>query len=180
MLAIGKITASLILLALTSGCAVVASTLSSIDTSAETEATNSASPTPGQPNETPQNPGVEPEACSQELQLQMEQTIDSQTKAFAKDEFELAYSYASPSFRASVSVQSFIAIIAGSYGPLITSSSLSFGDCLVDPDQSFGIIDVSFVQGGEDVYALRYLMVSTPDGWRVEGASNLEVVGKGT
>ena len=42
------------------------------------------------------------------------------------------------------------------------------------------MIDVSFLQGGDFVYALRYLMVETSDGWRVDGASDLEVVGEGT
>jgi hypothetical protein len=109
----------------------------------------------------------------------MSETISSQTRAFSEDDFELAYSYASPNFKSGVNLRSFVAIIAGSYGPLISSSSLSFGECLMDPEQSFGLIEVNFVQSGENVYALRYVMVDTPDGWRVEGASNLAVVGKG-
>jgi hypothetical protein len=42
------------------------------------------------------------------------------------------------------------------------------------------MIDVRFLQSGNDVYGLRYLMIETNDGWRVQGASNLELVGEGT
>ena len=139
------------------------------------EPSPSASP---EPSKSPE-PEVVPEPCSELVSNGMQQTINSQTKAFSEEEFELAYSYASPNFQNNVNLRSFVAIIAGSYGPLISSSSLSFSDCLMDPEESFGIIDVSFLQSGENVYALRYLMVDTADGWRVEGASNLEVIGKG-
>ena len=139
------------------------------------EPSPSASP---EPSNSPE-PEVVPEPCSELVSNGMQQTINSQTKAFSEEEFELAYSFASPNFQNNVNLRSFVAIIAGSYGPLISSSSLSFSDCLMDPEESFGIIDVSFLQSGENVYALRYLMVDTADGWRVEGASNLEVIGKG-
>ena len=180
----GKLAASALLIALLSGCAQVDDAASS-GASAEPEITESEtqapSPTPTQTENQPEpeQEANQPEVCSTEVQELMEGTINSQTQAFAEDEFDLAYSLASPSFREAVTLQSFVAIIAGSYGPLIESSSLGFSECLMADNESFGVIDVSFVQGGEDVYALRYLMVSTPEGWRVEGASNLEVIGKG-
>lgn len=162
------------------GCAAPSS--ETITTPLETETTESSpsqSPSPSLTEPPAEQSASSPEPCSQEVQQGMQDTINSQTEAFSKDEFELAYSFASPSFQAAVNLRSFVGIIAGSYGPLIASSALSFSDCLMDPDEAFGIIDVSFVQSGENVYALRYLMVSTTEGWRVEGASNLEVVGKG-
>jgi hypothetical protein len=129
--------------------------------------------------ETPQAENV-PVACSQSTQAAVEQIVNSQTQAFAKNDYELAYSFASPSFRSSVSLNGFVAIIAGSYGPLIESSKLRFSDCLENSNGGFALIDVSFLQGGDFVYALRYLLVETSDGWRVDGASDLEVVGEGT
>lgn len=161
---------------LLAGCASSAEP-EEIETTLEPEPTQSASSSPSEPETEPD--AAEPIACSGVVQGGIEQTITSQTQAFSSDDFELAYSFASPSFRANVPLNSFVGIIAGSYGPLISSSALSFRDCYTNPDESLGVIDVSFVQGGEDVYGLRYLMVITPEGWRVEGASNLEVVGKG-
>ena len=183
----GKLAASALFLALLSGCAQV-DVAASPTTSAEPEITQSENteseteapaPTQTENQPEPNQQASQPEVCSTEIQGRMEETISSQAKAFSEDEFELAYSLASPSFREAVTLQSFVAIIAGSYGPLIESSSLGFSECLIGEDESFGIIDVSFAQGGEDVYALSYVMVSTQDGWRVEGASNLEVIGKG-
>jgi hypothetical protein len=166
------------LVALLVGCAADAEPIAT-QSSVDPEPTQSASPAPAEsePSEAPETQA--PIVCSQSVQGGIESTINSQTQAFSSEDFELAYTFASPSFRANVTLNSFVGIIAGSYGPLISSSTLSFRDCYTNPDESLGVIDVSFVQGGEDVYGLRYLMVETPDGWRVEGASNLEVVGKG-
>lgn len=127
-----------------------------------------------------QDPMVQgPKDCEAVTQRAIEETVNSQTSAFASDNFELAYSLASPSFRSNVTIEGFVEIIAGSYGPLIESSQLSFSDCLVDLDSGLALIDVRFLQSGNDVYALRYLMIETIDGWRVQGASNLELVGEG-
>jgi hypothetical protein len=133
---------------------------------------------PGQTEE----PGAqnEPVDCDQKTQIAIEEVINSQTKAFAESNYELAYSYASESFRSGVSLEGFVAIIASSYGPLIESSKLRFSGCLVNPNAGFAVIDVSFLQAGDFVYGLRYLVTDTPDGWRVQGASNLQVVGEGT
>jgi hypothetical protein len=117
--------------------------------------------------------------CDARVRGGIESTVNAQTSAFARDDFELAYSFASPSFRSNVTLEGFVEIIAGSYGPLIESSKLIFNDCLVDSDSGLALIDVRFLQAGNDVYALRYLMTEAMDGWRVQGASNLQVVGEG-
>jgi hypothetical protein len=129
-----------------------------------------------------EEPGAQDEAvdCNQKTQIAIEEVINSQTKAFAESNYELAYSYASESFRSGVSLEGFVAIIASSYGPLIESSKLRFSGCLVNPNTGFGLIDVSFLQAGDFVYGLRYLVTETQEGWRVQGASNLQVVGEGT
>ena len=118
--------------------------------------------------------------CGANVQGGIESTVNAQTSAFSRDDFELAYSFASPSFRSSVTLEGFVEIIAGSYGPLIESSKLIFSDCMVDLGSGLALIDVRFLQAGNDVYGLRYLMIETMDGWRVQGASNLQVVGEGT
>jgi hypothetical protein len=74
---------------------------------------------------------VNPEECSLEIQGLIAESIESQTSAFADEDFETAYSFASPSFRSDVNIQSFVAIIAGSYGPLILSTELAFSNCAV-------------------------------------------------
>lgn len=130
----------------------------------------------------PADPGaqaLEFEACGQIVQAGIAETISSQTDSFAVGDFKLAYSYASPSFRAAVGLESFIGIIQGSYGPLIGSSTLSFVNCVVDLTQQEAVIDVRFTEADTEVYALRYVLVNTDSGWRVDGASALAILGSG-
>jgi len=124
-------------------------------------------------------PEIEFSDCSQTTQSGIETTINAQTASFAVGDYELAYSYASPSFRSSVSLQRFIGIIEGSYGPLISSSTLGFDSCLFYPEPELATIDVRFTEAGETVYALRYVLVETELGWRVDGASALASIGSG-
>jgi hypothetical protein len=135
----------------------------------EAEEENTSEPEPAGPQE-----------CKQATQTRIEDSIDTQTAAFGAGEFERAYAIASPSFQNSVTLEGFIEIISGSYGPLIESSELAYRDCMVDSSEAIAVIDVRFIESGNSVYALRYLMVKVDDVWRVDGASNLQVVGNGT
>jgi hypothetical protein len=106
--------------------------------------------------------------------------ITQQTEAFGAGDFDTAYSMASPSFRAAVPQGVFEQLIASSYGPLLRSADLIFDSCLIERDLNFATIDARFNQGGLDVFGLRYVVSETDEGWRVDGASDLEVVGAGT
>jgi hypothetical protein len=87
---------------------------------------------------------------------------------------------ASPSFRAAVPQAVFEQLIGNSYGPLLRTTDLSFESCLIEREQNFATLDARFTQGGIDVFGLRYVVSETEEGWRVDGASDLEVVGSGT
>ena len=132
------------------------------------------------PQSSPETEPAGPQECRQTTQLSIQDSIDTQTEAFGEGEFDRAYEIASPSFQDSVTLEGFIDIISGSYGPLIESSELAYRDCMVDSSEAIAIIDVRFIESGNAVYALRYLMVNVDGTWRVDGASNLQVVGEGT
>ena len=136
-------------------------------------------PTPEEP-QNPSEPEIETVECSQVVQSAIETTVNAQTASFAVGDYELAYSYASPSFQASVSIPRFIEIIEGSYGPLIQSTTLGFENCVYYPEPELATMDVRFAEAGVTVYALRYLMVESDEGWRVDGASALTEIGQGT
>ena len=106
--------------------------------------------------------------------------ITQQTEAFGAGDFDTAYSMVSPSFRAAVPQGVFEQLIASSYGPLLRSADLIFDSCLIERELNFATIDARFNQGGLDVFGLRYVVSETDEGWRVDGASDLEVVGAGT
>lgn len=172
---------SLFLLPFLVSCSSVApqevETISAEPTSTPTQTSEPA------PSETELEPEEEnassPQACGEETLSAIENTINSQINAFGLGDFEAAYGYASPYFQASVTLEGFVQIIEGSYGPLISSSSLVFSDCLTNEAETAGLVDVRFIQQRNDVYGLRYLMINTESGWRVQGASNLQVVGEG-
>ena len=164
-----------------SGCAIQQdSTEIRNESSVEQSDTAPQNPDPGTDTETDMDPEIEVVECSQVIQSGIEKSINAQTASFAVGDFELAYSYASPSFQASVSLERFIGIIQGSYGPLISSSKLGFDNCLFYPNAELATIDVRFTEAGAEVYALRYVTVETELGWRVDGASALASIGSGT
>ena len=148
------------------------------DVQAELPEQESSTPAPEENQPQEPEPEIETTLCSQTVQAGIESTIKTQTASFAVDDFELAYSYSSDSFQASVTLQRFIEIIQGSYGPLISSSTLSFENCIYFPE-SLASIDVRFTDGETLVYALRYVMVESELGWRVDGAGALTEIGQG-
>ena len=158
-------------------CSIVPS---SYQGSADDQAENLQEQSPSEEDNQQAEPEIEVVECSQVIQGGIESSINAQTASFAVDDFKLAYSYASESFRSSVSLERFIDIIQGSYGPLISSSSLSFDNCLYYPEASLATIDVRFTEAGTEVYALRYVMVESDLGWRVDGAGGLASIGSGT
>ena len=143
---------------------------------ASVEPTESAPARPEDANPEAAAPGE----CSEPIQLAIEAAIRSQTEAFAAEDFELAYSYASDTFRSNVPIRSFVAIIASSYGPLLSSSQLEFSNCFSNQTLDLGIIDVRFVEAGLALYGLRYIVSASDEGWRVEGASSLELIATGS
>ena len=145
----------------------------------EIEVEESQPETETEPEVTQESEPAGPQDCQPSTQMRIEESIDRQTAAFGLGEFEEAYAIASPSFQESVTLEGFIEIISGSYGPLIGSSELAYRDCMVDSSETIAVIDVRFIESGNSVYGLRYLMVRVDDTWRVDGASNLQVVGEG-
>lgn len=165
-------------LLLTTGCA----TASEVQTPQENPQIESAPIPENEPEPAPDTqpePEIEFFECSQVVQSGIEKTINAQTASFGVGDFELAYSYASPSFQDSVTLERFIGIIEGSYGPLIGSSELGFDSCVVYPEAEVATIDVRFTEAGAEVYALSYALVETDLGWRVDGASALASIGSG-
>jgi hypothetical protein len=184
MVARGLLAAAIVCVALLAGC-TASVPAAPIPSGVETQGSNpevSPEPTDTEPEQAEGSgpDAAAPSECSEPIQLAIEAAIRSQTEAFAADDFELAYSYASDTFRSNVPIRSFVAIIASSYGPLLTSSQLEFSNCFNNQALDLGIIDVRFVESGVALYGLRYIVSASDEGWRVEGASNLELIATGS
>lgn len=137
--------------------------------------------------EQPTAPKVQPEApevslieCDDQQRNLLAQPITAQTDAFVAGDYEGAYQMATPAFRQAVPLGAFEELITMSYGPLLQSTDLQFGDCLIQTSGQAASIDVRFNQGGVDVFGLRYVLQNTDEGWRIDGASALQLVGAGT
>ena len=116
-------------------------------------------------------------SCDEAELKAVSSVIAQQTQAFGDRDFDTAYSLASPSFRDAVPIEVFQQLIDSSYGTLILSSDLNFEECRIERDRDFATIDVRFNQGGQDVFGLQYVVTNTHEGWRINAASNLAVVG---
>mgnify|MGYP001598723129 CR=1 FL=1 len=162
-------------LAAVAGCGVMPGVPTAIEQPAP-----APDPEPGEQDPAESSPDTGLLACTPDQRGGMERTVRAQTEAFSDGDFEEAYAYASSSFQASVPLVAFEQIIRGSYGPLVISADLRFGECLVASEDASGTIDARFSNNGTDVVGLRYVMVEENAGWRVDGASNLTIVGQGS
>lgn len=162
--------------ALLAGCTAV---VSSDEPTQAPSPSISASPEPSPTPEPEESASQAPIGCESSTELDIQEVINGQVAAFGEGDFERAYGFASGAFRANVSLEGFIEIIDGSYGPLIGSSDLVFIDCFVTAENLLALIDAKFIQETNEIFGLRYLMLNTDEGWRVQGASNLELLGEG-
>ena len=69
--------------------------------------------------------------CSSEQKNLVEAHISSQIDAIAKQEWELAYSYASPGFRSGVAIEQFVFIIGAQYRMLVDNQGYEFSGCTI-------------------------------------------------
>ena len=74
-------------------------------------------------------------SCSDEQAQLAQGHISAQIDAIAKEEWESAYSFASPSFRSSVELDQFVFIIGTQYGMLIENQGYEFNGCTITNNQ---------------------------------------------
>ena len=70
-------------------------------------------------------------SCSDEQAQLVQGHISAQIDAIANEEWESAYSFASPSFRSSVELDQFVFIIGTQYGMLIENQGYLFSECTI-------------------------------------------------
>ena len=69
--------------------------------------------------------------CTSAQEKLVEAHISSQIDAIAKEDWKLAYSYASPVFRSNVEIDQFVYIIGAQYGMLIDNQGYEFNGCTI-------------------------------------------------
>jgi hypothetical protein len=99
-----------------------------------------------------------------------QEVISGQIQAFRDHDAPTAFNYAGAAFK--ISFQNadvfFEAIIRSGYGPIVASSSHSFGDYRMIGELVV-LQRVTLLGGDLRFYEAIYQLVEEPDGWRVQG-----------
>ena len=69
--------------------------------------------------------------CTNKQAQLVEEHISGQIDAIAKEEWDSAYSFASPSFRMAVDINRFVSIISSEYGMLVENQGYEFNGCTI-------------------------------------------------
>ena len=110
-------------------------------------------------------------ACSNEQKQLVTDHISSQVSAISKQDWPLAYSFASKSFQESIDVKSFEVIITDSYSFLINNEGLTFDECEIKEDRIFQ--EVSTISGDTKL-TLSYRLSAVDEKLGVEAANRVE------
>ena len=110
-------------------------------------------------------------ACSSEQKQLVTDHISSQVSAISKQDWPLAYSFASKSFQESIDVKSFEVIITDSYSFLINNEGLTFGECEIKEDRIFQEVTVV---SRDNQSELSYRLSAVDEKLGVEAANRVE------
>ena len=109
--------------------------------------------------------------CSDKQKQLVTDHISSQVSAISKQDWPLAYSFASKSFQESIDVKSFEVIITDSYPFLINNEGLTFGECEIKEDRIFQ--EISTISGDTKL-TLSYRLSAVDEKLGVEAANRVE------
>ena len=109
--------------------------------------------------------------CSDKQKQLINNHISSQIAAISKQDWLLAYSFASKSFQESIDVKSFEVIITDSYSFLINNEGLTFGECEIKEDRIFQEVTVV---SRDNKSELSYRLSAVDENLGVEAANRVE------
>jgi len=109
--------------------------------------------------------------CSDEQKRLVTEHINSQVSAISKQDWPLAYSFASKSFQESIDIKSFEVIITDSYSILINNEGLTFGGCEIKENKIFQEVTVV---SSDDKSELSYRLSAVDEKLGVEAANRVE------
>jgi len=109
--------------------------------------------------------------CSDQQKQLVTDHINSQVSAISKQDWPLAYSFASKSFQESIDIKSFEVIIIDSYSILINNKGLTFGGCEIKENKIFREVTVV---SSDDKSELSYRLSAVDEKLGVEAANRVE------
>lgn len=114
------------------------------------------------------SPAPEVEACDSDQEESIQRTISAQSEALAAGDWELAYSYASPAFRAAVTIEQFERVITRQYDMLLYFEGAEFGPCET-PTPGIASVSVEVRSAFYRPVIMVYEVVSSDGSWFVNG-----------
>lgn len=109
--------------------------------------------------------------CNEKQKQLVTDHINSQVSAISKQDWPLAYSFASKSFQESIDIKSFEVIITDSYSILINKEGLTFGGCEIKENKIFQEVTVV---SSDDKLELSYRLSAVDGKLGVEAANRVE------
>lgn len=109
--------------------------------------------------------------CSDQQKQLVTDHIKSQISAISKQDWPLAYSFASKSFQESIDIKSFEVIIIDSYSILINNDGLTFGGCEIKENKIFQQVTVV---SSDDKSELSYRLSAVDEKLGVEAANRVD------
>ena len=94
--------------------------------------------------------------CTSAQSKEVSEHLSAQIDALAAKDWELAYSYASASFRSAVPLYQFTEVIGLQYQMLVNNTGYSFNECFIDGEEVAQQIRVESVEGN---FILDYLLL---------------------
>jgi hypothetical protein len=107
-------------------------------------------------------------SCSSGQSQFVQEHISAQITALSNADWQSAYSYASPGFRAAIGIDQFIFIIGAQYPMLINNQSVQFGDCILAGDEITQMVSVT---SENEIFKLRYSLSFDGKELGIESAS---------
>ena len=95
--------------------------------------------------------------------------IKGQLAAFAQQDFESAYGFASESFQSGRSLEQFTAIISTGYGFLLSARTNTVSDCIKEGNNF--LFDVQVTTDSGTKYPMMYALEKTTDAWGINAAT---------
>ena len=95
--------------------------------------------------------------------------IKGQLAAFAQQDFESAFGFASESFQSNRSLEEFAAIISSGYGFLLSSRTNTVSNCIKEGNNF--LFDVQVTTDSGTKYPMMYALEKTTDSWGINAAT---------
>ena len=89
--------------------------------------------------------------CTAEQKIAITGHISSQLQAFAKEDWKKAFSYSSPSFQGTFSLEDFTTIITNDYSVLVSNQGYSFGQCSISGEEILQSVEIELPNSTADI-----------------------------